>query len=67
MDAPLFFCINTSDTAKKNRIVKAFGRKLASDEDFHEFIKFASGSHHLIIEKNRREKYFRNINSLKLW
>ena len=43
--------VNTRDDKVKNRVVKAFGRKLATDDDFSDFLLFAYGSWRLIVEK----------------
>ena len=43
--------INTSDNNVKNRIVRAFGRALANDNEFSDFVVFRYGSYRLIAKK----------------
>ena len=43
--------VNTSNPKVKNRIVKALGRKMASDYTLSAFVVYAYGSFRLIVEK----------------
>jgi len=43
--------VNTSNVTVKNRVVKALGRKLASDPTLSEFTVYRYGSFRLIVEK----------------